>query len=87
MERFEYLHGASSLYIINHFECSYGGELKDDDLCRNEAIRQRIDARLPESGAIDISLEPGSHGHSDQREYNDNYSNETDDLILDEIVD
>lgn len=57
MERYNHLHGASSLHIIKHFECNFKGELKSD-LNLDETIRERIETRLFESGAVDI--EPDS---------------------------
>ena len=53
MERFNHLHGASSLHIIKHFECKFVGELKSD-LNLDETIRERIETLLFESGAVDI---------------------------------
>jgi hypothetical protein len=53
MERYNHLHGASSLHIIKHFECHYEGDLKDE-LSLDETTRERIETRLLESGAVEI---------------------------------
>jgi hypothetical protein len=53
MERFNHLHGASSLHIIKHFECEYEGGLKSE-LFLDETTRERIETRLLESGAVEI---------------------------------
>jgi len=66
MERFNCLHGVSSLHIITHFECRYKGDYQYD-LGRDGTVRGSIETRLLESGAVDIAtnLEPGSHDISD----------------------
>jgi len=51
-ERFNHLHGTSSLHIIKHFECEYEGELKSE--LNLDETRERIETRLFESGAVEI---------------------------------
>ena len=57
MERFNHLHGVSSLHIIKHFQCNYRGQLKDD-LGLDETTRGNIETRLLESEGVEI--EPSS---------------------------
>lgn len=57
MERFNSLHGVSSLHIIKHFHCKYRGELKDE-LGLDETTRWNIETRLLESEGEEI--EPSS---------------------------
>lgn len=57
MERFNHLHGVSSLHIIKHFQCNYRGEFKDD-LGLDETTRGNIETRLLESEGVEI--EPSS---------------------------
>lgn len=57
MERFNHLHGVSSLHIIKHFQCNYRGRLKED-LHLDETTRGNIETRLLEFEAVEI--EPSS---------------------------
>ena len=53
MERFNHLHGASSLHIIKHFQCNYRGNLKFE-IGLNETTRGNIETRLLESEGVEI---------------------------------
>ena len=57
MQRFNHLHGVSSLHIIKHFQCNYRGE-KQDDFGLDETTRGNIETRLLESEGVEI--EPSS---------------------------
>jgi hypothetical protein len=53
MARYNYLHGASSLKIIKHFERRLRDSMSPSYL-RDETLRDNIEARLLEVGAVDI---------------------------------
>jgi hypothetical protein len=54
MERFNPLHGASSLHIIRDFECPYEAQqMSEFEL--DETTRERIETRLLKSGAMEIN--------------------------------
>ena len=75
MERFNYLHGASSLHIIKQFECIY--RRRKGGLGLDETTRERIERRLLESGAVEIELdgwEPGSDDVFDEGGDSENHS-------------
>lgn len=89
MERYNDLHGASSLHIIRHFECTYEGYIKPE-LRRDETTREKIEARLLESGAVEIepdSLEPGIDDVSGEGGDSKDYREEDEDWLSHEIDD
>ena len=57
MERFNHLHGVSSLHIIKQFQCIYRGELIQE-LGLDGTTRRNIETRLLESEGVEI--EPSS---------------------------
>jgi hypothetical protein len=64
MERFNHIHGASSLHIIKHLKCNYSEETKKGfDL--DETTRARIETLLLEAGAVDIEPDGSELGFDD----------------------
>ena len=66
MDRFNYLHGMSSLHIINHFDCDYQGFPYDFPV---ESAAEEIKTRLLEFGAVEVGptgSKPESNGALDR---------------------